>query len=73
METLCREQEGIRAGIAQTVVANLKKMAQMGVYLEEHMQLRYPEFPVRGGIRSWEEYLPPLNADLCALAETSAA
>jgi hypothetical protein len=33
------------------------------------MRRQYPEFPLRGGVRSWEEYLPPLSEDLVRLAE----
>ena len=36
-------------------------MARMGVYLEEQVARRYPEFPTRTGLVSWEEYLPPLS------------
>ncbi len=42
----------------------------MGVYFEEHVQRRYPEFPVRGGVRSWEDYLPPFSPALEKLAES---
>jgi polysaccharide pyruvyl transferase WcaK-like protein len=73
MERLRAEREAIRDAIARTVVKNLKTMARMGVYLEENVQLRYPEFPVRTGARSWEDYLPPLGPTLCQLAETCAA
>jgi len=48
-------------------------MARMGVYLEENVQRRYPDFPVRTGKLSWEDYLPPLSPTLCRLAETCAA
>jgi hypothetical protein len=33
------------------------------------MRRQYPEFPLRGGVRSWEEYLPPLSENLVRLAE----
>jgi hypothetical protein len=36
-------------------------MARMGIYLEEQVARRYPEFPVRTGVHGWEEYLPPLS------------
>jgi hypothetical protein len=39
------------------------------VYFEEHVQQRYPEFPVRTGQLSWEDYLPPLGPNLHRLAE----
>ncbi len=70
LETLWQERECMRAGIGRTVAKNLKLMARMGVYLEQHVQQRYPEFPIRSGIHGWEEYLPPLSPNLCKLAET---
>ena len=51
-------------GIARTVVRNLKVMARMGVYFEEEVQRRYPEFPTRRGEWSWEDYLPPMSEGL---------
>jgi len=73
MERLCTEREAIRDAIARTVVKNLRTMARMGVYLEENVQQCYPEFPLRTGKLSWEDYLPPLSPTLCNLAETCAA
>src|SRR6201987_534982 len=70
METLVAERESIRQGIGDTVVRNLKVMARMGVVFEDLMRRQYPEFPLRGGVRSWEEYLPPLSENLVRLAET---
>jgi polysaccharide pyruvyl transferase WcaK-like protein len=64
LETLATQGERIADGIARTVVKNLKLMARMGVYFEEEVQRRYPEFPTRQGEWSWEDYLPPLNASL---------
>jgi polysaccharide pyruvyl transferase WcaK-like protein len=69
METLVAEADSVREGIGQTVVRNLKVMARMGVTLEDLLRRQYPEFPLRGGVRSWEEYLPPLNSTLVQLAE----
>jgi polysaccharide pyruvyl transferase WcaK-like protein len=69
MESLVAESESIREGIGQTVVRNLKVMARMGVIFEDLMRRQYPEFPLRGGVRSWEEYLPPLSPELLRLAE----
>lgn len=66
---LHKEGEAIRDGIYKTVAKNLKMMARMGVYFEEHLQRRYPEFPIRQGVHSWEEYLPPLNAKVRKLLE----
>ena len=73
METLRTEREAIRDVIARTVMKNLKTMARMGVHFEENIQRRYPDFPVRTGRLSWEDYLPPLSPTLCGLAETCAA
>jgi polysaccharide pyruvyl transferase WcaK-like protein len=64
LEKLSREGESIATGIAQTVVRNLKVMARMGVYFEEEVQRRYPEFETRRGEWSWEDYLPPMGKDL---------
>lgn len=69
MEKLATESESIAAGIGRTVVKNLKVMASMGVYFEEELQRRYPEFPIRKGEWSWEDYLPPLGANLHRLLE----
>jgi len=70
MERLLNEHEAIRDGIGRTVVRNLKLMSRMGVYFEQHLQHRYPEFPVRNGRHSWEDYLPPLSPVLNKLLET---
>lgn len=64
LETLATEGERITDGIARTVVKNLKMMARMGVYFEEEVQRRYPEFPTRTGEWSWEDYLPPMSDSL---------
>ena len=69
METLVRDSEHIRQGVGETVVRNLKVMARMGVVLEDVMRRQYPEFPLRRGVHSWEQYLPPLNPSLARLAE----
>jgi len=69
LEKLLVEQERIRDGIGRTVARNLKTMARMGIYFEEHVQRRYPEFPVRRGVHHWEEYLPPLGQGLRDLLE----
>ena len=69
LETLYRDGEAVAAGIAKTVVKNLKLMAQMGVYFEEEVQRRYPAFPTRKGEWSWEDYLPPMSAELLELAD----
>jgi len=64
LETLATEPERIADGIGRTVVKNLKMMARMGVYFEEEVQRRYPDFPTRKGQWSWEDYLPPLDTGL---------
>ena len=69
METLVAEADSVREGIGQTVVRNLKVMARMGVIFEDLLRRQYPEFPVCGGVRSWEQYLPPLSEILRRLAE----
>ncbi len=64
LNVLATEGERISDGIARTVVKNLKVMAQMGVFFEEEVQRRYPQFPTRSGEWSWEDYLPPMNDSL---------
>ncbi len=64
LEKLSSEGEAIATAIAQTVVRNLKVMARMGVYFEEEVQRRYPEFQTRRGEWSWEDYLPPMSRSL---------
>jgi polysaccharide pyruvyl transferase WcaK-like protein len=66
---LSHDGERIADGIGRTVVRNLKVMARMGVYFEEEVQRRYPEFPTRRGEWSWENYLPPMSVGLHSLAE----
>jgi hypothetical protein len=70
MGKLLKESEAIRDGVGKTVAKNLKVMAKMGVYFEEHLQRRYPEFPIRNGLQNWEDYLPPLSPNLRKLLET---
>jgi len=70
MERLVSDADAIRTGIGRSVVRNLKTMARMGVFLERAVHQRYPEFPVRSGVHSWEEYLPPLTENLERLVET---
>ena len=64
LEKIATDGERIADGIGRTVVKNLKVMARMGVYFEEELQRRYPEFPTRKGQWSWEDYLPPMGAGL---------
>jgi len=53
----------------RTVARNLQTMARMGIYLEEQVARRFPEFPVRRGVLGWEQYLPPLSPLLHELLE----
>ncbi|MGC0773374.1 MAG: polysaccharide pyruvyl transferase family protein [Candidatus Acidiferrum sp.] len=69
MDTLVAEAESVREGIGKTVVRNLKVMARMGTFLEDAMRRTYPEFPLRSGVLSWEDYLPPLSDTLLQLVE----
>jgi len=64
MDRLAAEADAVRDAIARSVVRNLKTMARMGVFLERAVHRQYPEFPVRSGVHSWEEYLPPLSPNL---------
>ena len=70
LETLATQGERIADGIARTVVRNLKVMARMGVYFEEEVRRRYPDFPTRRGEWGWEDYLPPMSAGLRRMLET---
>jgi len=69
MEALVREAESVRDGIGRTVVRNLKVMARMGTMVEDAVRRTYPDFSLRSGVLSWEDYLPPLSKTLLDLAE----
>ncbi|HEY7351882.1 MAG TPA: polysaccharide pyruvyl transferase family protein [Terriglobales bacterium] len=69
LEKLAAEGERIADGIGRTVVRNLKTMAQMGIYFEEEVRRRYPEFPTRKGEWMWQDYLPPLDVGLRRLID----
>jgi len=69
MDQLVVEAAAIRDGIGRTVVNNLKSMARMAIFLEEEVRKTYPEFPLRQGIFSWEDNLPPLSRELLKLVE----
>ena len=69
LDKLWRDGESIADGIGRNVVRNLKVMARMGIYFEEEVQRRYPDFPTRRGEWSWEDYLPPMNPGLHHLIE----
>lgn len=64
LEKIATDGERIADGIGRTVVKNLKLMARMGVYFEEELRRRYPDFPTRKGQWSWEDYLPPIDEGL---------
>jgi polysaccharide pyruvyl transferase WcaK-like protein len=69
MERLVLEADAIRESIGRTVVSNLKGMSRMGIFLEDELRKTYPEFPLRQGVQSWEDNLPPLNENLRQLVE----
>jgi polysaccharide pyruvyl transferase WcaK-like protein len=69
MESLVNEVDQIRDSIGRTVVSNLKAMSRMAIFLEDELRRTYPEFPLRQGVLSWEDNLPPLNDTLRKLAE----
>jgi len=70
LNKLATEAEAIKDSIGRTVARNLKVMARMGVYFEEEIQRRYPEFPTRKGEWGWEDYLPAMGESLHQLLET---
>ncbi len=69
LQTLDAQAGELRDAMPRTVARNLQLMARMGVYLEEQVARRFPEFPVRQGVLGWEDYLPPLSPELCRLLE----
>ncbi|MFZ0646083.1 MAG: polysaccharide pyruvyl transferase family protein [Candidatus Acidiferrales bacterium] len=69
LHALDEQSEEIRDAMGQTVARNLQLMARMGTYFEEQVARRYPHFPVRTGVLSWEDYLPPLSPTLVKLLE----
>ena len=69
LQALDSDTEPIRDAIGAAVARNLQLMARMGVYFEEQVARRFPEFPVRQGVLSWEDYLPPLSPELTRLVE----
>jgi polysaccharide pyruvyl transferase WcaK-like protein len=70
LRALDGQADEIRHAMERTVARNLQVMARMGVYFEEQVALRYPDFPIRRGVLGWEAYLPPLSPLLCRLLET---
>jgi polysaccharide pyruvyl transferase WcaK-like protein len=69
MDRLVAEADSVREGIGSTVVRNMKAMARMGTFLEDAVQRTYPDFPIRSGVFSWKDYLPPLSQNLLQLLE----
>ena len=69
MERLVVEADAIRDSIGRTVVTNLKAMSRMAVFFEDELRKTYPEFPLRKGVLSWEDNLPPFSDELRRLVE----
>ncbi len=69
MERLVVEADSIGDAIGRTVVSNLKAMSRMAMFFEEEVRKTYPEFPLRKGVLSWEDNLPPFNENLRKLVE----
>jgi polysaccharide pyruvyl transferase WcaK-like protein len=69
MEKLVVEADEIRESIGRTVVSNLKAMSRMPSFLEDELRKTYPEFPLRKGVLSWEDNLPPFTDNLRKLVE----
>jgi polysaccharide pyruvyl transferase WcaK-like protein len=69
MERLVVEADAIRDSIGRTVVSNLKAMSRMAVFFEDEVRRTYPECPLRKGVVSWEDNLPPFSDDLRRLVE----
>jgi polysaccharide pyruvyl transferase WcaK-like protein len=69
LQALDSQTEAIRDAIGATVARNLQLMARMGVYFEEQVARRYPQFPIRSGVLTWQDYLPPLSPTLNKLLE----
>jgi polysaccharide pyruvyl transferase WcaK-like protein len=69
MEKLVVEADSIRDSIGRTVVSNLKAMSRMAIFFEDEVRKTYPEFPLRMGVLSWEDNLPPFSDNLRKLVE----
>jgi polysaccharide pyruvyl transferase WcaK-like protein len=69
MEKLVVEADAIRDSIGRTVVSNLKAMSRMAIFFEDELRKTYPEFPLRRGVLSWEDNLPPFSDNLRKLVE----
>jgi hypothetical protein len=62
-------REEMAPDLGRCVVANLRRMARMGLFLEEEMTRRFDGFRGRQGLVSWEHYLPPLPPELTRLVD----
>jgi len=69
MEKLVVEAGSISDSIGRTVVSNLKAMSRMAIFFEDELRKTYPEFPLRKGVLSWEDNLPPFSDNLRKLVE----
>jgi polysaccharide pyruvyl transferase WcaK-like protein len=69
LRALDADVEQMRCEMGRVVAGNLQLMARMGTYFEEQVARRYPDFPIRSGILSWQDYLPPLTPLLRDLVE----
>jgi polysaccharide pyruvyl transferase WcaK-like protein len=69
MEKLVVEADSIRDSIGRSVVSNLKAMSRMAIFFEDELRKTYPEFPLRQGVLSWEDNLPPFSHNLRKLVE----
>ena len=69
LRALDANTEQMRCEMGRVVARNLQLMARMGTYFEEQVARRYPEFPIRSAMLSWEDYLPPLSPLLRDLVE----
>jgi polysaccharide pyruvyl transferase WcaK-like protein len=70
LRVLDSDADEIRDSMGRAVARNLQLMARMGVYFEQQVARRFPDFPVRHGVLGWEEYLPPLSPLLLNLLES---
>jgi len=70
LQKMAQEGEAIASNIGHTVTRNLKMMAQMGIRFEQEVQRCYPDFLTRKGEWYWDDYLPPMSADLLSLLRT---
>jgi len=44
-------------------------MSRMAIFFEDELRKTYPEFPLRKGVLSWEDNLPPFSDNLRKLVE----